>query len=498
MSKSDQDLRKRTLTSLGWQFMGVGGQRIVQLAVPITMAHTIPKQDIGLFIVMLTGIGVVESLTLFVGEQTTISSQRTVDRAYLNTVFTVRLLRGLVIGAILCALSWPIANFFADPESAAKYWLPGLFLTLAPNGVIDALQSPARAARMKGLDFRRIVLGDFVATLLGVGVGVTLAYILKNVWAMLIGHLATTAIRTAISYVSAPHRPAFCFDRPVLKELLHYNIGAAGAPFLLLMIFTAPAFVLVKVLNSKSALAIFDFAGKIAKLPEDVFLRVLAPIAIPAYAQLRGDKERLGRAWLEALRAFLLIGTPMTLTMAWCGNALPALVFGDEFGSIGGLFALQALHGGIAGLMSVVGPLFWAVGKPQLDRRAQFFRCVAMYGLGIPAALWFGVTGFAAATCIAITVGLILSVFFALRYLEMPASKLFAMTRDGLLIGAALALVLVGVDVFVEPTGIWRILVAAGTGGPIMVILAVKMLRNRKPQVTPTPPLDDIVPPSPL
>src|SRR5690606_24672780 len=104
-------------------------------------------------------------------------------------------------------------------------------------------------------------------------------------------------------------------------------------------------------------------------------LRVLGPVAVPAYAQLRSDKARLARAWLQAVRAFLLIGTPMTLTLAWCGNALPALVFGPVYGSIGGLFAWQALHGGIAGLMSVVGPLFWAVGKPQLDRTAQFFRC---------------------------------------------------------------------------------------------------------------------------
>tara|TARA_R110002072_G_scaffold46591_2_gene128905 strand:+ start:91975 stop:93471 length:1497 start_codon:yes stop_codon:yes gene_type:complete len=491
MTDGDKDLRSRTLSSLGWQLCGVGGQRLLQLGSFMLLARLLPEKEIGLFIVLLTGIGVIESLTLFVGEQTTISSQRLVNRAYLNTVFTIRLLRGLVICGILCALSWPLAWFFEDAENPTRYWLPGLFLVLAPNGVLDALQSPARAARMKGLDFRRIVVGDFSAAVLGAAVTVALAFAWHDVWAMLIGHLATTVLRSGISYLSAPHKPAFCFDRPVLKELLHYNIGAAGAPFLLLLIFTAPAFILGKVLNSLGSLAIFDFAGRIAKIPEDIFLRVLGPVAIPAYAQLRNDNERLGRAWLQAVRAFVLIGTPMTLAMAWCGNALPAAVFGPRYGSIGGLFALQALHGGIAGLMSVIGPLFWAVGKPQLDRTAQFFRCIAMYGLGIPGALWFGVTGFAAATCIAITIGLLLSIWFALTYLNLRFTQLLAVMRDGALVGGALALCLISVDLIFAPTAIGRIIAAGATGGPIMAVLAIKMLRNRKPQAgLPEPAVD--------
>lgn len=506
MTEPNHDLRARTLKSLGWQLLGVGGQRILQLGSFALLARLLPEEEVGLFVLLLVGIGVIESLTLFVGEQTTISSQKLVDRRYLNTVFTVRLLRGIVICGILCGLSWPMAWFFFEDNAQPSYWLPGLFLVLAPNGVLDALQSPARAARMKGLDFRRIVFGDFVAAVLGAGVTVLLAYLWHDVWAMVVGHLAATALRSLVSYFSAPHRPEFCFDRAVLKELLHYNIGAAGAPFLLLMIFVSPAMVLGKFLKDLPALAIFEFAGKIAKLPEEVFLRVLAPVAIPAYAQLRNDNARLGRAWLQAVRAFVLVGTPMTLCLIWCGDALPGVIFGAEYGSIGGLFALQALHGGIAGLMSVVGPLFWAVGRPQLDRTAQFFRCLCMYGLGIPAGMHYGVKGFAAATCIAITVGLLFSVFFALRYLNLRLSQFLAMTRDGLFAGVSLAIALVVVDFLFEPEGIWRLVAAAASGGPILALLALKLLRNRGSQDPPPndePPqpstaMDDLAKESPV
>ncbi|MFK7739159.1 MAG: oligosaccharide flippase family protein, partial [Planctomycetota bacterium] len=432
MSSAGSELRRRTLHSLGWQLLGVGGQRVVQLAGPMCLARLIPNEnEIGLFVVLLMGIGIVEALTMFVGEQTTMSSQSDVDRRYLDTVFTVRVLRGFVISGVLCGLAWPLAAFFATPETTALYWLPGLFLALAPNALLDAFQSPARAARMKGLDFRRIVLGDFLAAVLGTGVTILLAFLWGNVWAMLVGHLSMTAIKSAVSYLSAPHMPRFTLHRPVLKELLHYNLGALGAPFLLLLIQAAPAVVLGKVLRSTGALAIFDFAGRIARLPEDIFLRVVAPVAIPAYAQLQNDRERLGRAWLQAVHAFMLVGGPLTAAMAWTGKALPYVLFGPKYGSIEGLFVLQSIHGGMAGLLSVVGPLFWGVGKPQLDRNAQLLRSIGMYSIGIPAAIYYGVNGFAAAACVAIALGLLLALHYALRHLQLPLSKFLRSARDG-------------------------------------------------------------------
>src|SRR5690606_13622596 len=118
--------------------------------------------------------------------------------------------------------------------------------------------------------------------------------------------------------------------------------------------------------------------------------------------------------------------------------------------------------------------------------------CLSMYGLGIPAAIWFGVTGFAAATCVAITIGLVLSVFFALRYLDLKLAQFLAVTRDGLLVGAALALVLLAIDATLAPEGIWRIVVSAATGGPVIGALVLRMLRNRKPQDAPPPPYNDL------
>ena len=474
-------LRQRTLHSLFWQMLGVGGQRAVALLQPIVLAQTglITAVDVGAFVAVAVGIGIVEALTMFVGEQSTIVSDRGTDRRYLDTVFTVRMLRAIGICLLLCGLSWPLGNFFASADSA-NYWLPGMFLCLSFTSLLDALQSPARAVAMRSLDFRRIVVADFAAAVLATAATILLATRGLGAWALVFGHLTTPLARSLLGYWAAPHRPRFCLDRSAVKELLRYNLGAAGAPFVLLMVFSAPALVFKKLLDDGKTLGIYDFAGKVAKLPEDVFLRVLGAVAVPAYAQLRHEPERLARAWLQAVQAFLKLGGAMTIAMAWCGDSLPVLLFTSEFGVVPGLFALLCAQGGIAGLCAVVGPLLWAIGKPHIDRNAQTLRCLIVYGAGIPAALHWGALGFASATILGIVVALLWSCWAAIDHLGLPLRTLLGVLLRGSATGATLLAGLVMVDLAFTPEGAMRLALAMGGGGLAVVHPALQLLRQRR------------------
>ncbi|MFN7589469.1 MAG: oligosaccharide flippase family protein [Planctomycetota bacterium] len=474
-------LRQRTMKSLFWQLLGVGGQRAVVLVQPIVLARSgwITPTDVAAFVVVTVGIGIVEALTTFVGEQTTIVSERGTDRRYLDTVFTVRLLRALGVCAVLCALSWPLGDFFASPESAT-YWLPGMFLCLSFTGLLDALQSPARAVAMKSLDFRRLVVADFTAALLATATTIALAAQGLAAWSLVIGHMANPLLRSLLGYWAAPHRPRFCLDRGAVKELLHYNLGAAGAPFVLLMVFSAPAMVFHKLVGDDRTLGQYEFASKLARLPEDVFLRVVGAVAVPAYAQLRQDRARLTEAWLQAVQAFLVLGGALTIAMAWCGDTLPLLLFSEQYGVVPGLFALLCAHGGVAGLCAVVGPLLWAVGKPSIDRNAQTLRCLIVYGAGIPAALHWGALGFAAATILGITAALLWSCWAVIDYLGLPLRRLLTVLVRGSGLAFALLLGLLAVDLAFAPTGTARLLVAMSGGALAIAKPALRLLRQRR------------------
>jgi len=484
MSTVASTLRQRTVRSLTWQLLGVGGQQGVAFAQSVVLAHVLLKEDIGLAIKVGAVIAGVEALTAFTGEQSQIWSARGTERSYLDTVFTIRLLRGLLLAAGLAALSPVFAWFFHAERYQDHLWLTGLFLALSGNSLLDALQSPARATRIKAMDFRRVAAGDFGGALLGTGGAVVLAFWLRDAWAIVLGQLLQTALRSSVSYLVAPYRPHVRLERESLRELRKYTLGAAGVPFLMMLIMQAPFLVLGKI-SHDATVAIYGLGEKLAKLPDVIFLRVLSPVALPAYSELKRDLPGLRAAWLGAIRAFLLFGLPLTITLAWIGDALPGFVYGADYGGVHGLFTLLSLTGGIAGLTAVTGPLFWAIGEPYKDRVAQLFRCLTIYGLGIPLAFQDHAVGFAAAAATAAAVALVFLIVYAVRRLQVSMREFFAASSAGLLIGGGMLAFLLLIDAVHEPHGKWRILVGVGIGGPLMLwILLTRLLGWRGSRAT--------------
>ncbi|MGE3175155.1 MAG: oligosaccharide flippase family protein [Planctomycetota bacterium] len=467
------DLRQRTIRSLGWQLLGAGGQRVVQFLGIAVLARLIAIEDIGLFGIVLAGVAAIEALTFFTGEQSQIHSARGGERPYLDTVFTVRLLRGLVVGGVLAALAPAFAWWFHKPEFDGRYWLTGLFLALSANGLLEAFQSPARAARMKELDFRRVAFGDFSAALLGTGVQIGLAWWLRDVWALVLGTLAATLLRSLCSYAVAPYTPRLRLEREALRDLTGYTFGAAGTPFLLMLIAQGPALVLGKLFEA-TVIGVYSYCERLSKIGEDVCLRVLAPVAIPAYAKLKDEPARLAHAWLRSVRTIVLLALPGTAALVWMGNALPAVVFGPEYGAVAWLFPLLAFRGGIAAVNSVIGPLFWAIGEPWRDRRAQLLRTVLLFGLGVPLALAYGAAGFAAAAAIAITAALAVSMRFALQRLQVPGAEVGRALAQAASPGLAMVALLLLVDLVAAPEGLARVGAGCALAAAFVALAAVR------------------------
>ena len=465
-SLAPSELRSRTIRSLGWQLLGIGGQRAIQFAGLAAYARLVDEHDIGLFGIVMAATAAVEALTAFAGEQSQIHSARGAERSFVDTVFTVRLIRGVVVALLLAAAAPIFAMAFPDPDPKPHTWRTGLFLTLAFGSILDALQSPRRAVAMKELDFRRIAVGDFLAALTGTSVTIAIAYLRRDVWALVLGQLWTMLARSAISYLVAPHQPRLCLDRAALGELLRYTRGAAFAPFLLMTIFQAPAFIL-GALHNPALLAVYGYDERLAKVPEDLCIRVLGPVAIPAYSTLIRSPQRLRQAWLGALNAIALFTLPGMVALAWIGNDLPTLVFGPMFGASPGLFTCLTIHGGLAAATAAIGPLFWAIGEPHRDRRAQLVRSLTIYLLGLPLAFSLGVTGFAIAATTAMATAFVLSLVQARRRLEVRWSELWSAVRPAVVLAVVLGGVLVAVDVVAGARGLVGVrgLVRIGVGG---------------------------------
>lgn len=109
------------------------------------------------------------------------ASRRGDERDFLDTAFTLNVLRGAVLWGATCALAWPMARFYDAPD--LMQLLPAAGLTLLIAGFNPTRIDTANRHLLLG----RLTLLDLIAQVFAIAAMVALAFALRSVWALVIG-----------------------------------------------------------------------------------------------------------------------------------------------------------------------------------------------------------------------------------------------------------------------------------------------------------------------
>ena len=122
-----------------------------------------------------------------------------------------------------------------------------------------------------------------------------LAYIMRSVWALVIGQILTSALRVALSYIIVPGRPRMRFDRHASPGSC--SATAASSPALTIVLFVTSEIdnmVVGKVLGLQQ-LGLYTMAFTLANLPATHIAKIASSVIFPAYSPCRRIPSR--SAW---------------------------------------------------------------------------------------------------------------------------------------------------------------------------------------------------------
>lgn len=145
-------------------------------------------------------------------------SRRGDDPAFLNTAWTIHWVRGLLLWLLICALAWPLSEFYAEPMLVQL--LPVAGLTLLIGGFNPSRVETAHRHLSLGL----VTALDLASQVLGVVSMVGLAWLMDSVWALVIGGLAATTAKLLLFWAFLPgerNRPML--EPAAVQELLHFG-----------------------------------------------------------------------------------------------------------------------------------------------------------------------------------------------------------------------------------------------------------------------------------
>ena len=401
-------LRRQMAFGAAWMMAVRLVDRGIGLVSTVVLARVLVPADFG---VVAMAMGVVALLELFAafGLDAALIQQREVDRAHYDTAWTFNVGLGLAVSAGLLVLAWPAAIFYKQPPLA---WV---LVVLAAAPLIQGLENIGLVAFRRDLNFRADFLINTCKRLILFVITVSLAFVLRSYWALVLGIVAGRTLGVLLSYVVHPYRPRFSLAaRYQLFGFSKWVLSTNTATFALQR---CSDVIIGRVLGPR-ALGLFNVGAELASLPSSELVAPINRALFPGFSKIAGDRHALRREYFTFIGFVSMIGLPAAIGVASIAHLIVPLVLGPNWVDAIVIVKIVAIAGTLQLLQTTNYAVYLAVGRPS---RQLVVLCVQLAVL-IPSMTYLssvaGINGAAYAFAFAAAVSLPVTLSMVLRELQ--------------------------------------------------------------------------------
>ncbi len=385
----EPSLTGRVVKGAAWVFAGKLAGRGMSLVKLVVLARLLSPEDFGLFGIVMLAIAALQTFTQ-TGFNTALIQRKDNTEDYLDTAWTVQIIRGLVLAGLLYASAPLVGWFFEEPRAVPL--LRVMCAAVAVSGFVNIGTIYFR----KELQFHKQVLWDTASSFVGLVVGVVLAYQLRSVWALVWAGLAAAPVRVILSYAIHPYRPRPGLDYAQAGQLFAFGKWVLGTSVVVFLATHGDDAFLGKIAGAV-ALGLYQIAYRISNAPATEVTHLANAVMMPAYAKLQSDRRRLGRAFLDVFEVVVTLALPLTAFIIFAAPQIVLGLLGPKWADAILPAQILALAGFIRAVAATGGPLFVGSGRPHMDFWMNLGR-VSIIALAIyPLTVFWGVAGTSAA-----------------------------------------------------------------------------------------------------
>lgn len=331
-SLMERALRSSAITSLGFV-----GYQFLRLLSNLVLTRILFPEAFGLMALISV---VMMGLAMFsdVGVSPAImQSKRGDDRDFLDTAWTIQIIRGACLWVVACLLAYPAALLYNEPQLLLL--LPVAALSLLINGFnptkLETANRHLRAGRVTAIDLGVQVVGLIVA--------IAAAWITQSVWALVISGIAGALVQVLFLHVFLPG-PAnrFRWEPAAAHELIHFGKWIFLSTVCGFFIGQGDKLVIGKYLSLEE-FGVYNIGFFLASFPLLMGGLVTRKVLIPIYRESPPRDSRDNFLRLRKMRlpaTAVLIG--LLLTVALLGPWLVNLLYDPRYVAAGAVVSLLA------------------------------------------------------------------------------------------------------------------------------------------------------------
>ncbi len=306
-----------------WSGSGFVTSQLLRTGSRLLLARVLlPKSAFGIWTLLSGFISGLQMLSDVGIGPSIVQNSRGVEPRFLDTAFTIQVVRGAALWVIACLLAWPAAVFLEVPS--LTYLIPVAALTLLVGGFVNT----AFYSWTRNMHLRPVTLLNIGAELAGVVATVVVALISPTIWALVAGVIATSVVGAAGTYFWGLRRSRFGWEKAAAAALLHFGIGTFLSTATWFMASQGERFVLTKFLAMQKthevleAMGDYGVAAMLAGTTTAAISQVVTQVFFPSISRAMRDSvvtatDQYRKARWLALVLILGVTLPLALEASW-------------------------------------------------------------------------------------------------------------------------------------------------------------------------------------
>ena len=380
--------RRATLISLGQMAAGQG----LRFVSNVVLAWLLFPEAFGLMAIVQAVLGGVALASTFGLDASVVQSKRGDDPVFLDTVWSLQMLRGVLLWGVVWLAAGPVAGFYGQPPLAQLLPLCAVSLVVQGLNPTSVLVNE-RHMRLGWITAARIATQAASLVLMAL-----LAWWTGSVFALAAGYVAQPAMLLALYWLYLPgRRDRFGIERRAAGEILSlgkYLFVSSIATYALMQSDRAILGATIPI----DLLGLYSIALALATLPGNFSKGISKKVFFPLLRERHpADSREDGRRIFRARRAIAAGAIAASAVAALAGPWLIDLLYDDRYRVAGAIIVLLA-GAGMPGIVAT--GMLHAV----LVRGDSLWFMIANVGIAalqvaimIPASAAYGVPGAALA-----------------------------------------------------------------------------------------------------
>lgn len=332
------DLKDRAFQSVLWTIGELGSGMFLRLASNLILTRLLFPEVFGMMAlvqIFLTGLALFSDIGL---HTSIVRSDRSNDPAFLNTAWTLHIMRGVMLWLFSCAIAFPVAWFYDEPLLAILLPVVGL------TALIEGLKPTRMFTANRDLVLGRVTLIGLSSQIFGIVAMIVMAWFLRSVWALVIGQLFGAIVYQMLCWGMMPgRRDRLQIERAAFWELIHFGKWLFVSSACAFLINHADRAILGKFITL-DMLGIYSIGFFLASIPLILARPLASNIVFPLYKQrppwesVENQRKIFRMRWLLT-GALLAISTVLLMT----GNLLVRFLYDERYTLAGPILVLMVI-----------------------------------------------------------------------------------------------------------------------------------------------------------